>query len=65
MAPVTHTFEGVDCACRPTYLRLCLECQGIDPTCWHCKGKGYVEVARRQVAPDDEVVVVHRDPDRA
>jgi hypothetical protein len=53
-----HVLEGTGCWCGPDLYRLCWACDGDDPGCSECEGKGIVPIDA--IVPGDWGIVVHR-----
>lgn len=52
-----HDTDGRDCWCKPTFYRVCDECED---GCWKCNGGKHELTAEEAALTDDALLIVHR-----
>jgi hypothetical protein len=55
-----HATDGSECWCAPKKFVPCLECgKEKNPTCWLCRGQGFVPFDAEKHGDDAPIIVVH------
>ncbi len=55
-----HTFEGIECVCKPRAEMPCTQCEDGLGNCWRCNNQRFVTCEPHEIDSAPSLIIIHK-----